>query len=275
MPMGPQRGKLDKAGLIQILEVLCEELEKNNLLPGMTQDEDAKKEFIKDVADKIEEACGNDLSSINIDLRDDKEAIHNLMDAFKVILVAEFIKNKEVNPNPNPELKLDPKKLVEDKSDLKPEDLIKELKNELKLALTSINKLNPKLSDKDIDKIAEVLAQDLAKDFKKMGQSRMANNKSSVDVAAELTIASLFGGKGPTQSILGNLAGLIDFNPGGGDALNFMAKQNTAQTGQTDYTGTEKNTLINAISKGGLSEDLESTLEHIIHPTQVLTATKQ
>jgi hypothetical protein len=55
MGMGRQRGKLDKAGLIQILEVLCEELEKNNLLPNMKQDADAKKEFIEGVADKIEE----------------------------------------------------------------------------------------------------------------------------------------------------------------------------------------------------------------------------
>lgn len=273
MGMGLRPPKLDESGLTSILNVLCKELEENGLLPGMTKDQDAKEKFIAGVVDKIKEASDNDLASIDIDFRDDKEGVNNLMNTLKIITVAEFIKNEEVNPKPNPEFKLDPKKLIEDKSELKPEDLAKELKEEISKNLTAANKPQPKLSGKEIDKISDVLSKDLANDFKKKGQSRLANNKSSVDVAAELTVASLFGGKGPTESVLGNLAGLIDFNPGGGDALNFMAKQNTAEPGKADYTGAEKNVLVNAISKGGMSDDLENTLNSIIHPSPQNRAT--
>jgi hypothetical protein len=217
----------------------------------------------------------NLLKASPIKSKNDPEGVSNLMNTFKVVMIAEFIKNDDVNPKANPDFKLDPKKLLEDKSELKPEELIKDLKEELHQTITSVNKPQPKLSNKDIDKVADVLAQDLAKDMKKLGQKRVANNKSCADIAAELTIASLFGGIGPTQSVLGNLAGLINFNPGNGDAINFMAKQNAAEPGKADPTGAEKNALVNAISKGGLSEDLENALDHIVHPSPTLSGIKK
>lgn len=244
---------LNKDELIQVLELLFNRMQRNGMLPPSIQN---KQTLIEAVANHID---------ANFEIQ--KEVLRNpaIQKSLSLCILSAAIADR------NPNFKFDYVSLFQEKND--PEEMKKELTEQLIILLTESNKLNPKnqFTPKAIRQLAETFALKLTHQFMQEKQNSPAENNQIVDVLAEMFSASLrnlFGGIDPrvaggqivpVMTIVGNLAGIVNVSGGHETSNAFIDEQNRFD-GHADPLGIENSVRIRFAA---ITQEIEADLAEL------------